>query len=89
MLPKRNAYVKSYDRQTKQLFFFFIEEDDLKNIILFGTRSLLISKRNLIASLSKIITLYFGNFEKDITSQMENARKESVLCFLKSMFTTH
>ena len=30
MLPKTSAYVKSYDGQTKWIFFFFlIENDDL------------------------------------------------------------
>ena len=42
MLLKTSAYVKSYDRQTK-LMYFFIEDDDLlKNTILFGINSVLI-----------------------------------------------
>ena len=36
--------------------YFLIEDDDLiKNIILFGTKSALISKMNFLASLSTII----------------------------------
>ena len=53
MLPERSAYVKSYVGQTKWMYFL-IEDDDLKNIILFGIKSVLISKKNFIASLSMI-----------------------------------
>ena len=42
MLPKTSAYVKSYDGQTKWMYFL-IEDDDLfKKIILFGIKSVLI-----------------------------------------------
>ena len=41
MLPKTSAYVKSYDGQTKWMYFL-IEDDDLKNIILLGIKSALI-----------------------------------------------
>ena len=40
ILPKTNAYVKSYDGQTKWMYFL-IEDDDLLekyNIILFGIK---------------------------------------------------
>ena len=54
MLPKTSAYVRSYDGQIK-LMYFLIEDDDLlKNMILFGIQSVLISEKNLIASLSII-----------------------------------
>ena len=54
MLPKASAYVKSYDGQTKQIYFLIEDDDLLKNIILFGIKSVVISKKNLIASLSII-----------------------------------
>ena len=39
MLPKRSPYVKSYDGQTKWMYYFIEEDDLLKNIILFGIES--------------------------------------------------
>ena len=53
-LPKTSAYVKSYDGQTKWMYFF-IEDDDLleKNITIWDKVSADI-KKNLIASLSTI-----------------------------------
>ena len=54
MLPKTSAYVKSYDGQTKWMFFLIEDEDLLKNIIRFGIKSALIEKNNLIASLPTI-----------------------------------
>ena len=50
MLPKRSAYVKHFDEQTKCIYFL-IKDDDLLNIILFGIKSLLILEKNLIANL--------------------------------------
>ena len=50
MLPKTSDYVKSYDRQTKWMYFLVEDDDLLENMILFGIRSNLISKRKLIAS---------------------------------------
>ena len=47
MLPKTSTYIKRYDGQTKWMYFL-IESDD------FGIKSALISKKNLIASLSAI-----------------------------------
>ena len=41
MLPKTSAYVKSYDGQTKRMYFL-IEDDDLLKNILFGIRLALI-----------------------------------------------
>ena len=35
MLPERSAYVKSYDGQTKLIYFLIKDNDLLKNIILF------------------------------------------------------
>ena len=45
MLPKTSAYVKRYDGQTKWMYFLIEEDDLLKNIILFWTKSALIQKR--------------------------------------------
>ena len=53
MPPKRSAYVKRFDGQTKCMYFL-IEDDDLLNIILFEIKSLLILEKNLIANLSII-----------------------------------
>ena len=42
MLPETSTYVKSYDGQTKWMYFL-IEDDDLfKKITLFGIKSVLI-----------------------------------------------
>ena len=51
MLPKTSAYVKLYDGQTKWMYFLIKDDDILENIILFGIKSLLISKKHLIATL--------------------------------------
>ena len=51
MLPKTSAYVKSYDGQTKWMYYL-IEDDDFQKNVLFGIKSALIIKKNLIASLS-------------------------------------
>ena len=53
MPPKTTAYVKRYDGQTKWMYFL-IENDDLLekySIIIFGIKSVLISKKNLITCL--------------------------------------
>ena len=42
MLHKTSAYVKSYDGQTKQIYFWIEDDDLLENIILFGIKSVLI-----------------------------------------------
>ena len=52
MLPKVSTYVKCYDGQTKWIYFL-IEP----SIMLFGIKSMLIFKKNLIASLSMIKNL--------------------------------
>ena len=54
MLPKTSTYVKRYDRQTKWMHFLIKDDDLLKNITLIGIKSVLISKKNLIMSLSII-----------------------------------
>ena len=41
VLPKISAYVKSHDGETKWMYFL-IEDDLLKNVILFGIKSVLI-----------------------------------------------
>ena len=56
MLPKTSAYVKSYNEQTKWICFLIEDDNLLKNIILFGIKSILIS--NLIASLSVLETFW-------------------------------
>ena len=52
MLPKTSAYVKSYDGQTKWMYFLIEHDDLLEKILLFGIKLVLISKKNLIESLS-------------------------------------
>ena len=42
MLPKTGAYVKRYEGQTKCMCFLIEYDYLLKNIILFGTESVLI-----------------------------------------------
>ena len=42
LLPKTRAYVKSYDRQSKWMYFLIEADELLKNIILFGIKSALI-----------------------------------------------
>ena len=41
MLPKTSAYAKSYDGQTKWMYFLIENNDLLKNIISFGIKSAL------------------------------------------------
>ena len=55
MLPKTSTYVNSYDGKTKWMYFL-TENDDIiiENIILFVIKSVLILKKQLIASLSTI-----------------------------------
>ena len=43
MLSKTNAYIKSYDGQSKWMYFLIADDDLLENIILFGIKSVLIS----------------------------------------------
>ena len=43
-----------YDGQTKWIYFLIEDDDLLENIILFGIKSVLISKKNLKAGLSMI-----------------------------------
>ena len=45
ILPKTSAYVKSYDGQTKRMYFLIEDDELLENIILFGTKSALILKK--------------------------------------------
>ena len=55
MLPKTSAYVKNCDGQTKWMYFGDDDSiEEYNGIYLFGIKSVLISKRNLIASLSMI-----------------------------------
>ena len=60
MLPKTSAYVKSFDGQTKWMYFL-IEDDDnlLEKYVLSGIKSVLISKRNFYNK-----PLYDKNFLK-------------------------
>ena len=54
MVPKTNAYVKRYDEQAKWMYFLVENDELLENIILFGIKSTLTSRNNLIANLSII-----------------------------------
>ena len=54
MLPKMNTYVKSYDGQTKLIYILINNDKLLKNIMLFGIKSVLVLKKNLIVNLSII-----------------------------------
>ena len=55
ILPKTSAYVKSYGvGATKWMYFLIEDEELLKNIIVFGIKSAIVWKRNLIANLSTI-----------------------------------
>ena len=49
--PKRSAYIKSCNGQTKWMCILIEYDDLLKNTILFGIKSALIFKKGLIASL--------------------------------------
>ena len=51
---KASAYVKSYDGQTKWMYFLIEDYDLLEKIILFRINSALIQRKSLIESLSKI-----------------------------------
>ena len=54
MLPKRSAYLKSFDGQTKWIYFL-IEDDELLEKYIICIKSVLTLKNNLIANLSTII----------------------------------
>ena len=49
IFPKTTSYVKPYDGQTKWMCFLIENDDFKKNIKLPGIKSVLISKKNLIA----------------------------------------
>ena len=42
ILPKTSAYVKSYDRQTKWMYFLIKDDDLLEKYNVFGTKSALV-----------------------------------------------
>ena len=54
MHPKTTSYATSFDGQTKWIYYLIKDDDLLKNIILFGIKSVPISKKNLTAGLSII-----------------------------------
>ena len=54
MLPKTNAYVKSYDGQTKWMYFMVEDDDLLKKYSTIWDKVSADIKKTLIASLSKI-----------------------------------
>ena len=54
MLPKTSTYVKGFDGETKWMHFLIEDDNLLENIVLFWIKSVLISKKNLTASLSII-----------------------------------
>ena len=49
-----SGYVKGYGGQTKWMYFLIEDHDLLKSIILFGIKSALILKINLIANLTTL-----------------------------------
>ena len=55
MLPKTSSYVKSYDRQTKWMYFL-AEDDDLleKYITIWNKACVSVKKKKMIKSLSRI-----------------------------------
>ena len=60
MLPKTSAYVKSFDGQTKWMYFLIEDDDDLlEKYVLSGIKSVLTSKRNFYNK-----PLYDKNFLK-------------------------
>ena len=54
MLPKTSAYVKTYDRQTKWMYFLIEDDDLLKKSNTSWDKVSADIKKNLIASLSII-----------------------------------
>ena len=54
MLPKRSAYVKGCDGQTKWMYFLIENDDLLEKYNTICVKSALISRKNLTASLSTI-----------------------------------
>ena len=54
MPPKMRAYVLSYDHESKWMNFLIKDVDLLKNVIIFGIKSVIILKKNLIANPSTI-----------------------------------
>ena len=54
MLPKTSAFVKGYDGQAKWMYFLIKDDDLLEKYNTIGAKSVLLSKKNLIASLSII-----------------------------------
>ena len=54
MLPKTSAFVKGYDEQAKWMYFLIRDDDLLEKYNTIGPKSVLLSKKNLIASLSII-----------------------------------
>ena len=59
MLPKVSAYVKSYDGETKWMYFWLKIITNYKNIILLGIKSALILKKEF-----EIELVYHKNFLK-------------------------
>ena len=54
MLPKRSAYVKGCDGQTKWMYFLIENDDLLEKYNTICVKSALISRKNLTVSLSTI-----------------------------------
>ena len=54
MLPKTSAYVKSYDGQTKWMYFLIEDDDLLEKYNTIWDKVKTDTKKNLIASLSTI-----------------------------------
>ena len=54
MLPKTSSYVKSYDRQTKWMYFLAEDDDLLEKYITIWNKACVDVKKKLIKSLSRI-----------------------------------
>ena len=54
MLPKTSSYVKSYDRQTKLMYFLAEDDDLLEKYITIWNKACVAVKKKLIKSLSRI-----------------------------------
>ena len=54
MLPKTSSYVKSYDRQTKWMYFLTEDDDLLEKYITIWNKACVDVKKKLIKSLLRI-----------------------------------
>ena len=54
MLPKESAYVKSYGGETNWMYILLKMMNYYKHITVFGMKSVIVIKKNLISNPSKI-----------------------------------